>query len=116
MADHVELVNSRRLCAAQIEPMRVEALGVRRRWAIRKQLRVGALLRGLAGVENPRRLGIGIDELESGAFLHPAGDQPSRAWKWNQVFRIRVAADESPSVRGRARSRTWQLCSFSVKP
>ena len=38
--------------------MRVECLGVRRCRAIRKQVLVRALLRGLARVENPRRLGI----------------------------------------------------------
>src|SRR5262249_7299016 len=115
MADNIELKDSWFRCAAQIEPMRVENLGVRGRRAIRKQLRVGTLLRRLARVENPCRLGTGIHQLESAAFLHSCCNQPSRAWNKNQVFRILVATYEIPSVRGCARSRSCRRCGLSVK-
>jgi hypothetical protein len=58
----------------QIDAMRVEGFHVRRRRAIGKQLLVRMLLRGFAGVEKPRRLGIGINELEAGAGLHSTCD------------------------------------------
>src|SRR5262245_64767927 len=99
MAYDVQQVESRRLSATQVEAMRVEGAGVRRRWAVRKQHVVGTLLRRAAAVEGPCSLGSGIDQLEARTFLHPAGDEPACAWNWNELLRVLCTADKVQCIR-----------------